>query len=356
MFKFRDADVTKRIVEVLGGIERDLKFMHVCGTHQDTMVRFGIEGMLEEVGVKIVQGPGCPVCVTTEREFEEAKAIAEQGAIVASYGDMINVPSQGRSLQDMKSDGADVRIVYSVDDAVEIAQGTDREVVFMAAGFETTTPPTAAILLRGVPENMSILNCHRTVPMALKGLMEMGEVQLDGVVQPGHVSVIIGSQVYEFLSTDYGVPQVICGFEPLDVLMGVLMLSQQVREGVAKVENEYGRAVRPEGNLKAIEAMAEVFETRDIRWRGFPEIPGSGLKLKAEFEDHDASKRFENAFVDLPEHFPEPAGCSCGEVLRGIKDPRECPLFKVTCSPKNPVGPCMVSREGSCNILFRYSG
>jgi hydrogenase expression/formation protein HypD len=246
-------------------------------------------------------------------------------------------------------------MVYSIDDAVRMARTDKKETVFMGVGFETTAPGTAVAVRSGLPDNFSVLGCHRTVPPALKALVEMGEVRLDGLIEPGHVSVIIGLRPYEFLSREYHLPQVVAGFEPLDLLMAVLMLARQKKEGRAEVENEYSRAVRPEGNVKAQEALAAVFEPFDVDWRGFPVIPGSGLRLRQQFERWDARKKFADELSDLRDAvFPEPKGCLCGEVLRGIRDPQRCPLFGRKCKPESPVGPCMVSSEGSCNILYRY--
>jgi len=228
-------------------------------------------------------------------------------------------------------------------------------VVFMGIGFETTTPSAASVLLQDPPSNFTVLTCNRTVPPALKALVEMGEVRLDGLIEPGHVSTIIGTRPYEFLSKRYKVPQVVAGFEPLDLLMAIFMLARQIKNGEAKVENEYSRTVRPEGNPKAVAMMEEVFEPCDVPWRGFPIIPGSGLRIRSRFSVHEARLVHEDALKALEGvEFPEPKGCKCSEVLRGLITSDECPLFGKACTPRNPVGPCMVSVEGSCNILFKY--
>jgi len=225
----------------------------------------------------------------------------------------------------------------------------------MAVGFETTTPMTASVLLKNPPSNFSILGCHRVIPPALKAILDMGELKLDGFIEPGHVSTIIGSKPYEFISTEYKVPQVIAGFEPIDLLMGVWMLAQQVENGEARVENEYARVVKEEGNIKAQRVINEVFEPMDVKWRGFPVIPRSGLKLRNKFEKYDARKRYEDDLEELRnKEFAEPKGCRCGDVLRGIISSKKCPLFGKKCTPNLPVGPCMVSIEGSCNIEYRY--
>jgi hydrogenase expression/formation protein HypD len=354
-FQLRDKQTASKIMERLGEMGQKIRVMHVCGTHQDTLVRHGLDGMLKGAGVEIRQGPGCPVCVTTPREIEECIRLAGKGKRVAAYGDMMRVPGPSGSLLDMQARGADVRMVYSIDDAVRMARSDGKETVFMGVGFETTAPGTAVALRSGPPDNFSVLCCHRTVPAALKALVEMGEVRLDGLIQPGHVSAIIGLEPYKFLSSVYHMPQVVAGFEPLDLLMAVYMLARQKKEGRAELENEYGRVVRPEGNVRAREAIGAVFEPYDVEWRGFPQIPGSGLRIRAGFEKWDARKRFEGDLRDLKDaKFPEPKGCLCGEVLRGIREPEKCPLFGRKCKPQSPVGPCMVSSEGSCNILYRY--
>ncbi len=354
-FRFRDQKLAKKIINELREMELDIMIMHVCGTHQDTLVRYGLEGMLKEVGVTIRQGPGCPVCVTTPREIQEILTLAKNEITITAFGDMMKVPGHGTSLMEAKSEGADVRIVYSVDDAVTMAQKNNKETVFMSVGFETTSPSTASVVARGPPDNFSILTCNRVVPPALEAILDMGEVKLDGLIEPGHVSTIIGTSPYEPISKKYIIPQVIAGFEPLDLLMGVLMLARQVHEGRAEVENEYSRIVKPEGNIKALELMNRVFEPVDTEWRGFPVIPRSGQALKEEYQEHDARKYFEDILEDLQTwEFEEPEGCRCGEVLRGIIASSECPLFGKECTPVNPVGPCMVSNEGSCNIEYRY--
>jgi len=279
-FKFRDENKAEKIIKEIEKSEREIKLMHVCGTHQDTLVKHGLQPMLEKVGVEIVQGPGCPVCVTTQREIEELIELAEHGKTVTVFGDMINVPGEEKTLSEVRSQGADVEIVYSVDDAVKLARKRDEEIVFMSVGFETTVPSTANVIKEEPPENFSILACNRVIPPALEAILEMGEVDLDGLIEPGHVSTIIGTKPYEPLSEKYSIPQVVAGFEPLDLLMAVLMLLRQVEEGRSEVENEYGRVVKEEGNKKALDIIDEVFESKDIEWRGFPEIPRSGLNEK----------------------------------------------------------------------------
>ncbi len=357
MFSLNDKKLAQDIVLRIKKEKIKAKFMHVCGTHQDTLVKHGLDSLLKSCGIQIGQGPGCPVCVTTPLEIEKMLLLARNGAIAASFGDMISVPGEYDSLRSLKSQGFDVRTVYGIEDAVKIAtENPSKDVVFMGVGFETTAPTTAATILSNPPKNFSILCCHRTMPYALKAILDMGELKIDGLIQPGHVSTIIGSKPYEFISKDYGVAQVIAGFEPIDVLMGCWMLVKQIKQGKATVENEYKRAVHPQGNVKALKILSQVFEPCDMKWRGFPVIAKSGLKLKKKFECFDASVKFEDALKDLEnKDLHEPAGCLCGDLLRGLISPFDCPLFGQACTPETPVGPCMVSVEGSCNIEYRYS-
>jgi hydrogenase expression/formation protein HypD len=352
-FKYRNESTARKILDALSKMDLDLRFMHVCGTHQDTLVRFGLEEPLLNAGVEIRQGPGCPVCVTTSREIVDMMTLAEAGVTLTVFGDMLKVPTPLGSLAEVKASGADVRIVYSIEDAVRMAEKVER-VVFMAIGFETTIPTTAFPLLDGVPENFSIYSCHRQIPPALQALFSMGEIRIDGFIQPGHVATIIGLEPFKQFSESHRVPQVVSGFEPLDLLMSVYMLAKQIKEGRHEVENEYSRVVRDEGNPKAIEAIARAFKPVDKEWRGFPVIEGSGLELRKDFDAHNARLVHEEILSDLPPVEEELKGCRCGEVLRGIIESQECPAFGKGCSPMRPLGPCMVSMEGSCNIKFRY--
>ncbi len=356
MADFQNRDMAKRVLDKIKESGVEAKFMHVCGTHQDTLVRNGLDAMLESTGIRILQGPGCPVCVTTPNEIEESIKLADSGIVVTVFGDMLTVPGAERSLAHAKGDGADVRIVYSIMDALRMAKDDpNKEFMFMGIGFETTTPATSLALLSQPPDNFSILSCHRTVPKALRALVNMGEVKLHGLIEPGHVSAIIGEEPYQFLSTEYNIPQVIAGFEPLDLLMSIFMLTQQIKEGRAEVENEYFRVVKPEGNPKAIEAMAKTLVESDVKWRGFPVLPGTGLEISDKFEAFNSRKKYEDLLSPIWDmDFPEPAGCKCGEILRGIMEPQDCPLFGKACKPGSPVGPCMVSFEGGCSIAYKY--
>jgi hydrogenase expression/formation protein HypD len=333
----------KEIIAALNTLsDRNYTFMHICGTHEAAIARSGLRSVIPE-RLKIVMGPGCPVCITPQGEIDAALDLVEKGCIVATYGDLLRVPGSKGSLE---SCGGDLRVVQGVHKAVEIANKTDREVVFISVGFETTAPTVAATILQNPPDNFSILSSHRLVPPAMKWLLEQGEAQLDGFILPGHVCTVVGYEDYE----QFPVPQVVAGFEAEDILLALLMLVKQVREGRAEVENAYPRAVSREGNRRAKELMYEVFDTVDIEWRGFPVIPQSGLKLKTEFERYDAEKKFDLEIKHVEKH----SACICDKVLRGIAQPSDCKLFAKVCTPRRPVGPCMVSHEGACKIWHLY--
>jgi len=357
VFSLRDKQLADDIISQLKKSRLHLRFMHVCGTHQDTLVKHGLDVLLQNCGVEIGQGPGCPVCVTTPKEIEEILLLAKHGKTIATFGDMTRVPGATSSLHQMKTEGCDVRTVYSIEDALLLAESNkDKEVVFMAVGFETTAPTTASVILQGPPVNFSVLCCHRLIPPALQAIVEMGELKIDGFIEPGHVSTIIGTKPYEFISGKYQIPQVIAGFEPLDLLMGVWMLVRQIQQGTAEVENEYVRAVKPQGNRKAQQVLTDVFKPVDVKWRGFPIISQSGLWLRKKYADYDARLKYKDELQMISEEeFAEPAGCLCGEVLRGLISSKHCPLFGRECTPETPVGPCMVSSEGNCHIQYRYA-
>jgi hydrogenase expression/formation protein HypD len=360
MFRFRNREMADTILERMAELDTPGRYMHVCGTHQDTLVRFGLEDRFREAGVEIRQGPGCPVCVTSPGEIEEVFALARSGRTIAVFGDFMRIPGPTGTLFDMKAKGeAKLLIVYSVEDAVAYAKdNVNEEVVYIGLGFETTAPTTAVVLQgaqRDRVDNFSVLSMHRLLPPALEAVLSLGEVKLDGLIQPGHVSTIIGTRPYIPIAERWGVPQVVTGFEPLDLLMGVYMLTRQKAEGRVDVENQYSRVVREEGNVPAQDAMDEVFEPRSEKWRGFGLIPDSALGLRDVYADHDARKGNEDLLENVwNQDYVEPAGCRCGEVLRGVLEPSECPLFGKACMPRTPVGPCMVSREGGCAIALKY--
>jgi hydrogenase expression/formation protein HypD len=323
-------------------MDKPYTFMHICGTHEAAIAQAGLRSILPD-GLKIVMGPGCPVCITPQGEIDAAIELAEKGCIIATYGDLIRVPGTKGALEQY---GKDVRVVQGVHKAVEIAEKTDREVVFISVGFETTAPTVAAMILQNPPENFSVLSCHRFVPPAMKFLLEQGEANLHGFMLPGHVCVVAGYEEYE----QFPVPQVVAGFEPEDILLGLLMLVKQAKEGRTEVENAYPRAVSREGNPKAIQMMYEVFEPCDVEWRGFPIIPASGLRLREKYAAYDAQKKFGIEINHVEKH----SACICDRVLRGVADPTDCKLFGKACTPRNPIGPCMVSHEGACKIWALY--
>ena len=335
-------EVAQALDEAVRSAGRDLTFMHICGTHEAAIARHGLRTMLPP-GLRIVMGPGCPVCITPQGEIDAAIELAEQGCIVATYGDLLRVPGTSGSLE---SCGGDVRVVQGVHKAVELAEKTEREVVFISVGFETTAPTVAAALVARPPANFSILSCHRLVPPAMAWLLERGEAALDGFLLPGHVCVVAGYREYERFS----VPQVVAGFEADDVLLGLLMLTRQVIDGRHEVENAYPRAVSYDGNPKALALLHEVFEPVDAEWRGFPVIPASGLGLRSAYCEYDARERFGVRIASTP----KTTACICDRVLRGVAEPTDCRLFARACTPRTPIGPCMVSHEGACRIWYQY--
>jgi len=328
--------------------------MEVCGTHTVAIFRHGIRHLLPP-NVNLLSGPGCPVCVTPNIEIDKAIALAgEPRVVLATYGDMFKVPGSYKSLEQAKAAGRDVRVVYSALDALSLAiNNPERSVIFFAIGFETTAPGVACTILeaeRAGVENFFAFVAHKLIPPAMEALVEGGEVRIDGFICPGHVSTVIGSLPYEFIPQKYGIPCVISGFEPLDILQSIDMLLEQREEGKAKVEIQYRRAVRPEGNRLAQGYMYQVFKVGSAVWRGLGEIPESGLKLHHRYQRFDAEKFFEVTMEPSREH----KGCKCGEILRGLNTPPQCPLFAKACTPEHPVGPCMVSSEGSCAAWYHY--
>ncbi|MDZ4180591.1 MAG: hydrogenase formation protein HypD [Coriobacteriia bacterium] len=353
---FRDPVIARGLIEAINSVETGpVKFMEVCGTHTVAIAKHGLRAVMPD-SITLLSGPGCPVCVTGNRDIDIAVEYARQpGVIVTTFGDMMKVPGSYSSLSAEKAEGHDVRIVYSPLDALDLAErNPDRLVVFIGVGFETTVPIIASAIeqaaRRGL-DNFTVFSAHKTVPDALRALVNDPDVAVGGFILPGHVSVIIGVEPYRFLAEEFGVPSVITGFEPVDVLQGVLMLANQVADGRAEVEVAYTRAVPPSGNPAAIAAMERVFEPVDAEWRGIGVIPGTGLAIREQYAAFDAMKRLP---VEPPEQ-RDIKGCQCGEVLRGITLPFECRLFAKACTPEHPVGPCMVSSEGSCAAYHRYT-
>lgn len=333
---------------------REARIMEFCGGHTVAIMKFGLRQLLPPV-LNLTSGPGCPVCVTDNVDLDKAMALAGlPNVIVASFGDMLRVPGSHSSLQEAKAAGSDVRIVYSPLDALAIARGNPKKaVIFIGIGFETTAPAVAASVLQATQENLPnycVFSLHKLCPPVIRTLLDSGEVNLQGLICPGHVSAIIGSQPWEFIASDYGIPCVVSGFEPLDILQGIDMLTQQIARDEARVEIAYRRGVTPEGNSTAINIMNQVFEPAPAHWRGMGEVAGSGLKFRPEFARFDAELKFKLN----PGPTVTPNGCICGEVLRGVKMPSQCTLFRRVCTPENPVGPCMVSSEGSCAAHYYY--
>ncbi len=348
--RFRDPNLAKRVAEKIHKIapkKETVKICHVCGTHEWTITHFGIRSLLPE-NVEVIAGPGCPVCIVPASEIDEAVQLALKGVVITCFGDVLRVPGSKMSLLDAKAEGADVRVVYSVSDVVRMAQkDPDKDIGFFAIGFETTAPSTAVEILHELPENLSFLISHRLIPPAMKLLVEMEDLSLNGFIAPGHVSTIIGLKPYEVFPRLYGMPTVVAGFEPLDVLFGIYMILKQLSESKPRLENEYARAVHWEGNTKAQEFMRRVFDGVDGGWRGIGTIASSKLRLRNEHAVHDAHLkhgiRVEHG-VDLQ------PGCRCHLVIIGKIKPTECPLFMKACTPQKPVGACMVSIEGTCRI------
>ena len=353
--RFRDAALAKRVVEKickLASKAGKVKICHVCGTHEWTITHFGLRSLLP-TNVEVIAGPGCPVCIIPASEFDEAIQLALKGLVVACFGDVLRVPGSKMSLLEAKAEGADVRVVYGVGDAVKMAEKEkDKQFVFFAAGFETTAPSTAVEIVKKPPENFSFLVSHRLIPPAMKLLVEMEDLRLNGFVAPGHVSTIIGVKPYEVFPEVYGMPTVVAGFEPLDILFCVYMILKQLSESKPRLENEYVRAVSSEGNVKAQELMRKVFEVVDGNWRGLGIIPSSTFKLHEEYDGFDARLKYG---VKVEHGVDIHPGCKCHLVIIGKIKPTECPLFMKTCTPQKPVGACMVSNEGTCRIWAKTS-
>ncbi|NQT31222.1 MAG: hydrogenase formation protein HypD [Deltaproteobacteria bacterium] len=353
--EFRRSELAQGLISrIRHSSKTPARFMEFCGGHTVTIFRYGIRQVLPET-VEMVSGPGCPICVTANADLDKAIALAQiPGVIVATFGDMIKVPGSRSSLQKIKAEGAEVRTVYSTMDALKAAaDNPDKPVVFLGIGFETTAPTVAASILQAEEQgikNYYVLSLHKLCPPVIRALLDAGEVELQGLVCPGHVSTIIGSHPWEFIANDYGIPCVVSGFEPLDILQCVDMLVGQVEKGESKVEIAYRRGVRPEGNRQALKLMEQVFEPAPARWRGIGEVADSGLKLRDKYRRFDAEANFKLK----PGPPVEPAGCICGDILRGVKTPADCKLFGKACTPESPVGPCMVSTEGSCSAYYSY--
>jgi len=362
MEAFRDRELAGKIVEKIReeakGLD-EVRFMHVCGTHEDTVTRSGIRSLLPD-NVKIVSGPGCPVCITPVEDIVKMEEIMRQAygegdrIIMTTFGDMYKIPTPRGSFADLRSEGYDVRVVYSIFDAYKIAkENPDRTVVHFSPGFETTTAPAAGMLNAAVEEgieNFKIYSVHRLTPPAVEALVKAG-TRFHGLIDPGHVSVIIGVKGWEPITQKYGVPQVVAGFEPVDMLLAILYLLRMVKAGEAGIINEYKRSVRYEGNVTAQRLIDRFFEVSDARWRALGTFPASGLELRREWKELEIRTYYDPEVPKLPDL---EKGCLCGAVLRGLALPTDCPHFGKTCTPRSPVGPCMVSYEGTCSIFYKY--
>ena len=353
---FKDPQLARGLIESIGKLAPvgGATLMEVCGTHTVAIARNGIRNLMPP-GTRLASGPGCPVCVTSNRDIDTVIALARiPNVTIATFGDMTRVPGSTSSLLKEQAAGRSVQIVYSPLDALALAaQHPEREIVFVGVGFETTTPLVAMAIKRAAAadlKNFTVFAAHKNMPGALEAIINDPQLKLDALILPGHVSTIIGAEPYKFLAEKYGIPGVITGFEPVDVLQGIAMIMRQLREGRAEIEIAYARGVMPQGNPTALAAIDEVFETCPAIWRGLGRIDGSGYRIRDEFARFDAVRRFQ---PDV-EPTQDPKGCRCGDVLRGIMAPSECPLFRTVCTPENPVGPCMVSSEGSCAAYYRY--
>ncbi|MEN8615140.1 hydrogenase formation protein HypD [Dehalogenimonas sp. THU2] len=355
--EFRDSGLAKKLLDnIRRRSTKSANIMEFCGGHTVAIFRYGLRDLLPP-HLKLLSGPGCPVCVTSSADLDKVMALAAMpDVVITTFGDLIKVPASYSSLDRARAAGADVRTVYSTLDALDIARkNPDKKVVFVGIGFETTAPTIAAAILQAAAEkldNFFVLSLHKVTPPVTKVLLDAGEVKLQGIICPGHVSAIVGADAWNFIPERYGIACAVSGFEPLDVLHCVNMIVEQIETGTPRVETAYSRVVKGEGNPVALRMLDRVFEPATANWRGVGDIPGSGLKIRDEFAAHDADKVFD---IKLERPSREPAGCLCGEVIRAVKTPEECKLFRKVCTPENPVGPCMVSSEGSCAAYYHFA-
>jgi hydrogenase expression/formation protein HypD len=357
--KFRDADAASvlydRIDALMDDIGESVAIMHVCGSHEEAIAKYGLRSDLPEA-LTVRMGPGCPVCVTDMPEIDEGLALAERGVTVATFGDMYRVPGTEKSLRDAERQGANVEVVYSASDAVDYAEDhPDEEVVFFGTGFETTAAPTAAVLAAEPPENFSVLSVHKYVPPAMDAIAEMPDTDIDGFLAAGHAAAITGYGLFEEFVDTYGIPTVVGGFEPLDVLRAIAELLEFVAADEPGLSNAYPRVVSEAGNVAAQERLWDVFDRETREWRGLGEIPNGNLAISDEYADWNARERFD-IDPDVGEVDPLAEQCRCGDIMAGTADPDDCTLFGTVCTPRDPVGPCMVSDEGTCHIWNQYGG
>jgi hydrogenase expression/formation protein HypD len=353
---FRNPKISKYLAERIRYIsKKEIKIMEVCGTHTVAIFRSGIRSLLPTT-IKLFSGPGCPVCVTAQKEIDTFIMLARRNdVIITTFGDLIRVPGSFSTLQKEKANGADIRIVYSTFDALSIAKkNLNKKIIFLGIGFETTTPTIAAAIMIAKQEgvkNFYVISAHKLVPPVLESLAQKEEVNIDGLILPGHVSSIIGLNSYKSFFNQYQMPCVITGFEPTDLLRAIYMLVCQIESEKPKLQNAYTRAVSFEGNLTAMQLVTEIFDVHDSYWRGIGSIPKSGLIFKKKYAAFDAKAVFDVEYKDSY----EPQGCDCGKILLGIKIPPQCSLYETHCTPATPIGPCMVSSEGTCATYYRYT-
>ncbi|HXV90291.1 MAG TPA: hydrogenase formation protein HypD [Gemmatimonadales bacterium] len=360
--RFRDPAKAHALAAALDTVTREVdhapvSVMHVCGSHEQSIAKFGLRTILPK-GLNVIMGPGCPVCVTDLPEVDEAVVLAQDGRIVASYGDMLKVPGTAKSLADVQAEGGRIAVVYSAAQAVELARDTTDDVVFFASGFETTAVATAAVALGDLPPNFSILSAHKYIPPVMEIVAEMPDSRVEGFLAAGHAAAITGWRIFERFVEKHRVPVVVAGFEPLDILAGLVRLVELVRDRTPRVENMFPRCVTPEGNRNAQRQLWRVFRTQGGRWRGIAHVPNGNLRLRDEFAHVDARRRYEIDVRRLWNHAPSALTqvCICGEIMAGLSAPEHCPLFGKECVPETPVGACMVSSEGTCRIWHQYGG
>jgi len=359
--KFRDPAQARALAAALARVAteigRSVSVMHVCGSHEQSIAKFGLRSLFPKT-LNVIMGPGCPVCVTDIPEVDEAVVLAQDGKIVATYGDMLKVPGTAKSLADAQAEGARIEIVYSASQAVEVARDTTEDVVFFASGFETTAVATAAVVLGDPPPNFSVLSAHKYIPPVMEIVAEMPGTKIEGFLAAGHAATITGSKIFERFVAKHGIPVVVAGFEPLDILAGLVKLVELVRDGTPRVVNMFPRCVTPEGNRNAQAQLWKVFRTTGGRWRGIAHVPNGNLRLRDEFAAVDARRRYAIDLKRLWTHAPSSLTqqCICGDIMAGIASPNGCPLFGKECLPESPVGACMVSSEGTCKIWYQYGG
>jgi len=355
--EFRDQELVKGLVREIHGLNpKPATLMEVCGTHTMAVARFGLKALLPPE-VRLVSGPGCPVCVTAQEDIDGYLALGHMPqAILATFGDMVRVPGSATSLERERARGISVRVVYAPLDAVALArEHPQNEVIFFGVGFETTMPAVAVALKAAAEDkvtNFSVFSVHKTMPAALRALLGSGELKVSGLLLPGHVTTIIGPAAYNFIAEEFAVPGAVTGFEPLDILLGISSLLRQIQENRPGVDNVYTRAVKAPANPRAQALLEEVFAPEDAVWRGLGVIPGSGAGIQQAYATFDARRRFADILAQVPP--AKPTACRCGEVLRGSLAPQDCPQFDTTCNPSQPLGPCMVSSEGACAAAYRY--